>query len=758
MRLWIAHVPSMDTPFDESLCVNSSEVKSFTLEAEEGGQYVASVEVKNRGLAFLAPDMPRFAIISWSPTNSPTNGVPLARGYFDGVPTELSANFATIRIVCAPKNVAEKLKACAQAILPPARAGESPAQARDYYYDPLVVADKTDLTKAMVEARPHVWHVDPYTHVVTLSHLISGERWFDLGRRYDNSVEKPQLTTVDGEPPARRIKVKLIAEWTQQAEGFCEIGGRLNMSGPFSSLNPDALAVAGRNQPGAQIDYQAGAGWEKQKDLCWQRNVPVAGIPSGYVYEQKLQDYIAPIGGGPTQILQERHVNYPEIIAMQSLQWGWVYNWFKYSYTQPRREEATITLDYPIADIATAVDEVVLDDITTTDLLLPEGLSIWETGKAYAVGDLVLHGGKAYRCIKPHVSTLFWQQDLRQARYLGDGRLIYLPKVHPEWKGIPSPAAISDARQSTFLDTSRGQDLIAHVVHRAHTVGLQRSRYLRLSNLRFAWRDAIHIRLTDRVRVQLRGRDGTLQPVEGKVEKLRWEWQHRKAVVILALRIDCGDGTVKPAFTPQKPSYPGLPIGYLADAPENTVSRPEHDGYYVPEDDGTRPPEDPGIRWPEDTRLLTGYVPEDPRLGGGTGIGGGSNPTEKMAWWGTGEYPDDWTPPSVAPGPQPTSDEVAWMIEADRVVEPVDAYRLDNALYSVLLVDYQNPGTRQATEARALGQRGQDARLAVDENPTRVVVALRPLEQYDTLVRSFSVPAESLKGRRGVDLVTGGPP
>uniref|UniRef100_A0A9E8CM55 Uncharacterized protein n=1 Tax=Bosea sp. NBC_00436 TaxID=2969620 RepID=A0A9E8CM55_9HYPH len=226
----------------------------------------------------------------------------------------------------------------------------------------------------------------------------------------------------------------------------------------------------------------------------------------------------------------------------------------------------------------------------------------------------------------------------------------------------------------------------------------------------------------------------------------------------MTLRIPVGDGTVKPPFTPQKPSYPGLPIGYLSNAVENTVSRPEHDGYYVPEDDGTRPPEDPGIRWPEDTRLLTGYVPEDPRLGGGTGIGGGTNATENVAWWGTGEYPSDWTPPSVAPGPQPTSDEVAWLIEADRVVEPIDAYRLGDALYSVLLVDYQNPGTRQVVEARGLGQRGQDARLAADENPTRVVVAMRPLDQYDTLVRNFAVAAESLKGRRGVDLVTGGPP
>ncbi len=756
MRIWIAHVPSLDVEFSEALCANSAEVRSFSLEAEEGGQYVAQVEIKNRGLAFLAPDMPRFAVISWSPTNSPAQGVPLAKGYFDGVPTDLSDDYATIRIVCAPKNVAEKIKACAAAIVPPARAGESPAQARDYYYDPLLVSDKSDLTKAMVEARPHAWHVDPWTHVVTLSHLIGGERWFDLGRRYDRTKTKPQLTTVDGEPPVRRLKVKLIAEWTQQAEGWCEIGGRLNMLGPFTSLNPDALAVAERGQPGAQIDYQTGAGWTKEKDLCWQRNLPTTGVPSGYVYEQTLQDYYKP-NNAPVQILGERKLNYAENIAMQSITWGWIYNWFRYNYTQPRREEATITLDYPIADIATAVDEVTLDDITTTDLLMPEGLSIWETGKAYVRGDMVLHGGKAYRCIKAHVSTLFWQQDLRRARYLGDGRLIYLPKVHPEWKGIPSPAAMPDPRQSTFLDTTRGQDLVAHVVHRLHTVAVQRSRYLRLT-LRFAWRDAIHVRLTDRVRVEMRGRDGTLQPVEGKVEKLRWDWKHRAATVTLTLRIACGDGTVKPAFTPQRPSYPGLPIGYLADAPENTVSRPEHDGFYVPEDNGTRPPEDPGIRVPEDPRLITGYVPEDPRLGGGTGVGGGSNPVQGEPWWGTGEYPDEWIPPSVAPGPQPTSDEVAWLIQPQRVVEPIDAFKLSEPFYSVIYVDYQNPGTRQAVEARSMGSRGQDARLAVDENPTRIEVGMRPLEQYDTLVRSIAVPAESLRGRRGIDLVTGGPP
>ncbi len=759
MRLWIAYVDSLDTPWSPDLCANSAEVKSFGLEAEEGGLYVASVEVKNRGLAFLAPDMPRFAWISWSPTNFAEHGVPLARGYFDGVPTDLSANFATIRIVCAPKDIDAKLKAAAASMLPKVRAGEHPAQRRDYYFDPLVVEDKSDLREAMLEARPHAWHVDPYTHAISLSHIIAGERFFDLGRRYDNSKEPPILTTVDGDPPARTVKVKVVAEWTQQAQGWCDIAPALNLFAPFISLNPDVIAAGGRGQPNATVDYQTGAGWSHDKDLISQWNAPFANVPSGYVYEQELQDYIKP-AGAPTQNLGTRKVLFPERISIQSTRWQWVYNWLSYTYTQPRREEAIIVLTYPLADIATAMEELVLDDIVAGDLLLPEGLSIWETGKAYDIGDQVIYAGKCYRAIKNHVSTTFWKNDPRGWQYRGTGRY-ELPAQHPEWKEIPSPAAMPDARSSIFLDTPRGTDLIAHCVHRAHKVGIQRSRYLRLQ-LRFAWRDAIHVRCTDRVRVEMRGRSGTLQPVEGKVEKLKWSWQHRNATVTLTLRIPLGDGTAADPFTPLRAAYPGLPIGYLTDAPENTSSGyvAEDNSPDVPEDNHPDVPEDNTPDVPADPRLITGYVPEDPRLGGGTGIGAGQGAGDDAdpPWWGDGTYPDS-LPGSVAtPEPQPTSSEVAWAIEPDRVVQPVDPFLLDSSSYAVFHINYQNPGNRQLTEARGYGLRGIDARLAIDEQPTRVSVIMRSLDQYDTLTRKIDVPAHSLLGRRGIDLVAGGNP
>lgn len=114
----------------------------------------------------------------------------------------------------------------------------------------------------------------------------------------------------------------------------------------------------------------------------------------------------------------------------------------------------------------------------------------------------------------------------------------------------------------------------------------------------------------------MRGRSGTLQPVEGKVEKLKWSWQHRNATVTLTLRIPLGDGTAADPFTPLRAAYPGLPIGYLTDAPENTSSGyvAEDNSPDVPEDNHPDVPEDNTPDVPADPRLITGYVPEDPGL------------------------------------------------------------------------------------------------------------------------------------------------
>lgn len=67
-----------------------------------------------------------------------------------------------------------------------------------------------------------------------------------------------------------------------------------------------------------------------------------------------------------------------------------------------------------------------LDDETA--LTGVELFSAWTTGKAYAVGDRVQHGGTLYKCVQAHTSQADWTPDAAPALWV----VVSLDE-YPEW-------------------------------------------------------------------------------------------------------------------------------------------------------------------------------------------------------------------------------------------------------------------------------------------------------------------------------------
>lgn len=78
---------------------------------------------------------------------------------------------------------------------------------------------------------------------------------------------------------------------------------------------------------------------------------------------------------------------------------------------------------------------VTLDDETA--LTGVELFSAWTTGKAYAVGDRVQHGGALYKCVQAHTSQADWTPDATPALWV-----VASIEEFPEWV---QPAGAHDA-------------------------------------------------------------------------------------------------------------------------------------------------------------------------------------------------------------------------------------------------------------------------------------------------------------------------
>ena len=149
-----------NTAFDPAVHnVEDEDVFSFKISQVEGDFASLELVIKNPRVGLLKPGRKVWA---WFSMDTGTVIRPLFLGRIVGLPTNLFESTVTLEFTARPTDfVAQKL-ALAETlkVLP--------------YYDPIFISPESwGDPDVVLEGRTVLWHVDPITHVVTVSDILA---------------------------------------------------------------------------------------------------------------------------------------------------------------------------------------------------------------------------------------------------------------------------------------------------------------------------------------------------------------------------------------------------------------------------------------------------------------------------------------------------------------------------------------------------------------------------------------------------------
>lgn len=252
-QFWFAWIDSSETVFGPEHQVEDQLIFSFKLTHEEGQFAQLELEILNPHIGFFAPGRPFWAWFSYSDGTTVT---PLFRGRVVGIPGDLFAEIVTITLVAKPKDYTEQILALSATlkVLP--------------FYDPIFI-DQTqqDNQDSVLEGYSKLWHVDPVTHVVTVSDVIAGEDGV-VEFAPDDAFYDSLKISISGSP-LLVCEIDATVTWTQcdsrgslgvatasGITGDANLGGGFNVtSGLSAPLTTASLSTVGAADPYKQTTY-----------------------------------------------------------------------------------------------------------------------------------------------------------------------------------------------------------------------------------------------------------------------------------------------------------------------------------------------------------------------------------------------------------------------------------------------------------------------------------------------------------------------
>lgn len=227
MTLWI---DESGFSFDTSIaCVEANEyVYAFKLSRAEGQAVEFEFDRPNRGLSTVLTNLfPRQVNVAWSPTGLAEDAILLGFGFVVESPGDLLAETTTIRVRCAPADMNDRLLAWAKVNLPD-------APRTDLRFD-----DDPESVDTYIVGRCVDYHIDPTTHVISVSDILTGDRVVDLS---EHLIEAKGINVSAGSfgEPLPSLTCEFEASWSQEARGVVDIAGMIN---PFGTLDSDPMSI-----------------------------------------------------------------------------------------------------------------------------------------------------------------------------------------------------------------------------------------------------------------------------------------------------------------------------------------------------------------------------------------------------------------------------------------------------------------------------------------------------------------------------------
>ena len=240
------------TAFDPEVHnVEDEDVFNHTFSHDEGGFAGLSLEIRNPRIGLLNPGRKIWAYYSF---NRAEEGdlddiVPLFFGRIMGIPSNVFSTLVTIELTARPSDFVAQKTALAETlkVLP--------------YWDPIFITPDSWLDPdTVLEARSALWHIDPVTHVVSISDiLIPGDGIVDLPAAdmfYDSM--SLSLETV----PLRSVTIQATIPWSQSATGTVDLSGTIkNRFEPWQQLIT-SFTMGGLVSSWPKDGASIGSGWQ----------------------------------------------------------------------------------------------------------------------------------------------------------------------------------------------------------------------------------------------------------------------------------------------------------------------------------------------------------------------------------------------------------------------------------------------------------------------------------------------------------------
>lgn len=525
MRLFLAWVTDIAVAFNPALHCDVAH-DGFDLDlVEVEGEYASIKIVRTQtGWGFLSPSQPKCAIVSWSPTGLVADAVVLARGRVTEMPGNLFSFRQEILLTCAPKDIDDRVLTWAKARL-----------RTEPEIDTVFSDWDEEAASSYLAGRSAVYHVDPVTHAISLVDDLEGDRIIDLrGLGYLEGTGPSDGPGTDG-PLVKTVRGKLTVAWTQASSGTTNIANLIGDAGVIRTLDPDFAA----NIQGG-LNFEDAEGWSLSPDgiKVSLSKIPTAPYDPGAVYEALNYPPGDGFGNvGEAEVTEHRMLaSFMEhLVRIQRFD-------MQFSYSQDREETVFAALDLPILDtgIEQSADDVL--EMSLADVLDDPVVPEYEIGTDYAKGEIVRYDGAYYRCVRAHKATDFYQVDKVRTRVTGTGgfaAVVYDATVGM-WVEVPSPTGVVPTMAS-FIDSARGRRCVHHMMMRLRKEGRRRLRARRI-RLRYPWADAVHVRRSDSVRIDVPWGDG-MRDIVGKVLSITKAWPERKAPFVeIEIGVSFGNG------------------------------------------------------------------------------------------------------------------------------------------------------------------------------------------------------------------------
>lgn len=202
------------TAFDPGVHnVMDEYVFSYRLIETEGDKPILELVIRNPHIGLLNDSREQWAWFSRD--SESTSGIePLFCGRLIAAPTETYKELMTVRLVAWPTDFPFQKQKLAEEI-----------KASGPYEPAFIDVTKRDDPDTILEAVSGLWHIDPVTHVVSISDILNGEDG-NVDITANDHLDKGLDWRFDQTSALTNILMVATVNWNQTGQGFVDMGAR----------------------------------------------------------------------------------------------------------------------------------------------------------------------------------------------------------------------------------------------------------------------------------------------------------------------------------------------------------------------------------------------------------------------------------------------------------------------------------------------------------------------------------------------------